>query len=270
MQQQAATRAARSDDGAVASALERIAIGGERQSALTLVLAVAFEALLRQDRLHLTLEVDQRGAGPRRRLPGTQSRRPPHTANISAAMATNPGRRIEAASLSARPLPVHLARVIVRLRASSSSLSRILAALLRPALVDGVETPFRTAARRANRLAADRWRTPDSCAMTGRCVRRSSCCDRRHLERQCPHGAVRHQLLRGDRRAVDDELDRHLAVAPMRARSSSQYGFSSYVSWRIASFGCCVQLRRRSQRHLHRTRLVEAAPRCRACLLPRR
>ena len=52
------------DDGAVATAVERIRIRREGEPALSLVLAMAFQTPLRQDRLHLTLVVDKRRAEP--------------------------------------------------------------------------------------------------------------------------------------------------------------------------------------------------------------
>ena len=46
-------------DRAVSAALEGVGVGGERQPALALVLAVTLEAVLRQDRPDLDLEINQ-------------------------------------------------------------------------------------------------------------------------------------------------------------------------------------------------------------------
>ena len=60
MDHQAAGAVAGPDDGAVAAAVERVGVGGEREAAFPLVLAVALEAGLLEDRLDLSLVVDAR------------------------------------------------------------------------------------------------------------------------------------------------------------------------------------------------------------------
>ena len=57
--EQAAGAVAGADDRAIASAVERVGVGRERQAALALVLAVTLEAVIRQQRPDLRLEVDE-------------------------------------------------------------------------------------------------------------------------------------------------------------------------------------------------------------------
>ena len=56
MDDQAAGAVGRADDGAVASAFEHVVVGGQRQAALALVLAMALEAVRGEDGLDLPLE----------------------------------------------------------------------------------------------------------------------------------------------------------------------------------------------------------------------
>ena len=60
MDEQAAGAVARPDDRAVATAVEHVGVGRERQAALALVLAVALEAGGVEDGLDLPLVVDAR------------------------------------------------------------------------------------------------------------------------------------------------------------------------------------------------------------------
>jgi hypothetical protein len=63
MNHQTAVPVPRPDDGSVPSPFEGVLIARERQPALALVLAVAFEAVLLDDRTDLALIVNERLSG---------------------------------------------------------------------------------------------------------------------------------------------------------------------------------------------------------------
>ena len=79
---QAARRAARPHHGAILAAVEHVAVGRERETALALVLAMTLETVLGKERLNVSLEIDERrrpGRGrhcrPRRLRRGWRTRR---------------------------------------------------------------------------------------------------------------------------------------------------------------------------------------------------
>ena len=250
MNHQAVGAVPRPDDGAVAAALERVGVGRERQATFTLVLAVTFEALFRDDRLHLPLVVHQWTLGLQRlreardschtHTDGQHEHSRGQNAQFSSAERRPPTAR---SALTARSPPPAVdtpgVRACTPALASSRSPARILALFC-------VQHWF-TALRHHSALRRDaRIGLPSTMVNTGLVcddgrmraaiqLLRSSATSKVSV-RSLPSATM---LLRGDGHAVDDDLDRHFAAGADAGALELQYGFTSYASRRIPSFGCC-------------------------------